>query len=474
MTEAAACEKNKATAQLLKEDREMFNLSEIRGTSKEFFSSTEKKPRFRPVVKGASILLVSLTDDGLNLPCVLLARERKAKWLQNQNHVYTDFGGAANSASESAELIASREFVEESLGVVRYFNDPHLDDTRELESRVQQSLESGEYLAKIVTPLGKGQQYVTFVKQVPWQPRVTMLFKQTRALLRRSRYDYKNMDETDQALVKSHPAATLSGTNSVNLDDGCLEKVSVDYFSLAAIQFYLDTGSSHVLSDFTCMTYFKSRLRTVAQIFQRLLQEAELLRLPPPFSHPVADQKMNQTKKPTANTSRLLTQPLSSSGNGICFVPATPGSGVNFNFLKNGHGSSTQWRWKPKKPEPGAPGKRLPRPRRKVEERFKHGPLSDIAGRISIDNKQRWTVISDLYDTCSCISDNSSAWNGGREQRNRSGRSGERPDRPGAARRSASDSSWRTGSVKRDVRQHATNRFFQRHGKSGSERWARK
>lgn len=45
---------------------------------------------------GASVLLFSLTSDGLNVPCMLLARDSAAQWSGNRRDVYTDFGGSVS------------------------------------------------------------------------------------------------------------------------------------------------------------------------------------------------------------------------------------------------------------------------------------------------------------------------------------------------------------------------------------------
>ena len=206
---------------------------------------------------GASLLLFSITNDGTDVPCILLARDGLARWSGNKSHVFTDFGGAVDRlqvkhvkalrshkhqiqkthqveeeentqdldnfethanhdskdiqcaqdnqdsqdnqryAVEKPETVAAREFVEESLvGCVRYFGDACLNTIDKLQANVEQSLMRNEYFAKIETPIGKNRVYVTFVKQVPFQKHVRHVFKRQRQLLQRSTtMDYVKMTQ---------------------------------------------------------------------------------------------------------------------------------------------------------------------------------------------------------------------------------------------------------------------------------------
>ena len=291
----------------------------------------------RRPVKGASLMLVSLVGDGTHLPCLLLAREKGARWLCGKGKsVYTDFGGAASTDGERncPEAIAAREFVEETLGAVRYFGDAAKDDVRVLRREVQRSLENGEYLAKVETPLHDGSKYVSFVKQVPWQEGVSRLFQNTRALLLRAREGYADMSAAQQRFVDAHPAvlrplspeAGVPGplnseadvfrsctyeaavhdplsakadapgpvaamlhpvatglslasspavdTDGIALDGAYFEKANVEYFSLSSVAYYVETGTWHAASSFGCRSYFRARLRTVVRAIKAALKEA--------------------------------------------------------------------------------------------------------------------------------------------------------------------------------------------------------
>lgn len=438
-------------------------------------------------VRGASVLIVSLTDDGLNVPCVLLAREKKARWLNNRNtHIYTDFGGSASDMiSKTPEYIAARELVEESAGVLRYFGNETLDHVEHLQDNIEASLLRGEYLAKFETGLNNRQKYVTFVKQVPWQPRISHLFQQTKKLLNRAQTSFDSLTESDKILVQSHPAVKMKNS-AVMLDKAFFEKSDLNYFSLAFVQYYLDTGEMHNIDSFKCLSYFKGRLRSATQIVGHLLQEAELLRLPPKFSTPsTTTTKMLSEEKP------LSFKPKAKPG--VVFVAGTPATGLNFELVKNGIGNS-QWRWKPKKRKdnPGGGSTDVVRRRRRSErerdsKRFRNGPLRSITERIGIDNKRRWKLGKDLAGRQS-TSDNSDVWSQQRRSKDRCRRSddgrsddGQRDNGRHAGRgadRRAGRGADHGRKFFRSDRENADrgkprNRFFDRHGKS-DQQWRRK
>jgi hypothetical protein len=487
--------------------------------------SLDSIPMACRVVKGASILLVSLTDDGLNLPCVLLAREKKASWLNNSNtHIYTDFGGSANDMTgRSPEYIAARELVEESAGVLRYFDNEPLDHVEHLQDNIEASLLKGEYLAKFETPLNNRQKYVTFVKQVPWQPRISHLFQQTRKLLTKAQADFSSLTESDKILVKSHPAVNVAADTqvgaqtdaqtgaltdahtdtqtdaqtdkNVKLNKAFFEKSDLKYFSLAFVQYYLDTGETHIVDSFKCMAYFKGRLRSATQIVGHVLQEAELLRLPPKFSTPhTTTSNMLSEEKP------LSFKPKAKPS--VVFVAGTPATGLDFGLVKNGIGNS-QWRWKPKQQATGDKPKTsttsdTERRRRRSErehdnQRFCNGPLRSITERIGIDNKLRWTTTSN-----SASGSGRNVW-GKRDDRQQDYRQQDYKQRssrfffsrPAAGSTGSTESTKGTGSTRpestrpKSTRPKSTrpervrsrnkpqNRFFDRHGKS-EQQWRRR
>ena len=134
---------------------------------------------------GASILVFSI-EPVYGVPLFLLAREKKRRWTGNANFIYTDFGGGA-VCGETPEQTAAREFVEESLGSVMYFGDPYLDRPEVLQQNIIDSLNSGQYCARLETPVLENKMYVTFLKQVVFQPGVCGAFRQARDALFRAK-----------------------------------------------------------------------------------------------------------------------------------------------------------------------------------------------------------------------------------------------------------------------------------------------
>jgi hypothetical protein len=261
---------------------------------------------------GASVLLFSLTSDGLNVPCMLLARDSAAQWNGNRRDVYTDFGGGVNcrrrehraakkptSAAQSvlckdssddhhghhhhhhhhnsnknskendkckdkdsnkiktramnAEAVAAREFAEESLvGSIRYFQTSALNHPASLRINVEQSLLRKEYFARLTTNIGKDKKYVTFLRQIPFQRHVCDVFNRQRELLLRSTtHEFHKLTQEQRQFVASHPAIVWCSKQGrpKYVKRAYLEKSGVAYFSFATLAAHLSSGASGVSED---------------------------------------------------------------------------------------------------------------------------------------------------------------------------------------------------------------------------------
>ena len=137
---------------------------------------------------GASILVFSI-EPTYGVPLILLAREKKRRWTGNANFLYTDFGGCSDHG-ETPEQTAAREFVEESLGSVKYFGDPELDAPDVMQRNIAESLVCGRYCARLETPVSAHKVYVTFVKQVAFQPAVCSAFRRAKDAIFAARPSY--------------------------------------------------------------------------------------------------------------------------------------------------------------------------------------------------------------------------------------------------------------------------------------------
>lgn len=117
----------------------------------------EVNPRY-----SASILPLML-EPHLGTIYFLLAKERyHPSWLKGSN-LWTDFGGGYQEGDASPEDIASREFLEETLGQVKYFESDELP--RSTHQDIALSLQEERFLLQF-----QHGSRITFVVQIPWDP----------------------------------------------------------------------------------------------------------------------------------------------------------------------------------------------------------------------------------------------------------------------------------------------------------------
>ena len=114
----------------------------------------------------------------------LLGKERHiVKWEAGSDR-WSYFGGRPLSRQESVEHTAAREFHEETLGVVRYRPTDALP--RRGYEDIVASLRAGEFAFKVTLWIpgdaGEDRQrcYVTYVKQIPWDPHALPRFQRAR------------------------------------------------------------------------------------------------------------------------------------------------------------------------------------------------------------------------------------------------------------------------------------------------------
>jgi hypothetical protein len=226
---------------------------------------------------GASMFLFSI-DPKYGVPLILLAREKKRRWVGNTNYNYTDFGGGA-TGGESAEQTAAREFVEESVGSVRYFSNPCRDKLPELAENIAADLSAGNYLARIETPVGPRKAYITFVKEVAFQPGICGAFRRAKELLFRAQSDVEAMSPRKRDAAIDHPALRHDReTGAVVINRCYLEKQGVEYFSLQGLTYWLTTGAHNLVPGFHCQPYFKGRLRVALRCLRDCVRDAHRVR----------------------------------------------------------------------------------------------------------------------------------------------------------------------------------------------------
>jgi len=167
---------------------------------------------------GASVLPYSVEPTYGNV-VVLLGREAPQKGYRVSN-TWSDFGGRVDLASDGpcAASCAAREFTEETGAAIRIDNGHH-GSHAQVQEAMAAALRAGDYSWRVAFEdvdrrTGHDREYVSFIKQVPWQD-ATRRFARSRL-----------------RLAEAGAAAHL------------LEKSTVRYFSLPFLRACVDAGGS--------------------------------------------------------------------------------------------------------------------------------------------------------------------------------------------------------------------------------------
>ena len=146
--------------------------------------SLEELPRGRMV--GASLLCYCVDPTWSRL-YFLLGKERKNPRWKVGSERWSDFGGRVCAKAMTAEDTAAKEFVEETLAMVKYFEGDTLPRTQWYD--IAESLRRGEYTFQFTFGLADendstgARNYTTFVKQVPWDPEALSRFDVCREMM---------------------------------------------------------------------------------------------------------------------------------------------------------------------------------------------------------------------------------------------------------------------------------------------------
>lgn len=146
-----------------------------------YITSTDSCPE--SVLVGASLLCFAM-DPTWSKVYFLLGKERKNMLWRAGSEKWSDFGGRVHSTTATAEETAAKEFLEESLAVVRYFETDTIPRTTWTD--ISDSLVAKQYMFQIKLAFGsvdKPKHYVTFVKQIPWDPACVPRFESCREML---------------------------------------------------------------------------------------------------------------------------------------------------------------------------------------------------------------------------------------------------------------------------------------------------
>jgi len=165
-------------------------------------------------VVGAS-LLCFMVDPHHGRMYFLLGKERHVPQWGEGSSRWSDFGGG-RKGKETPETVAAREFTEETMGVVRYFEKDSISAPRRSWRDISLALKRNNYLRRyeIAFPHDADETdeqksvknvYVTYLKQIPWDPHVIVRFRHCRSLLSALRRQLQGLPFSVQESESLHP-----------------------------------------------------------------------------------------------------------------------------------------------------------------------------------------------------------------------------------------------------------------------------
>ena len=209
-----------------------------------------RKVIMRKIV-GASILPFCV-DPQWSVLYFWLAQERFHPAWPAGSLTWSDFGGAiAADDGNDAPTCAAREFHEESMGMLPTSDDEAAvghdamvaKGVRHDTGALVRTLTEGGYTFRVNTVVSENHMYVTYVKQVPWDPHVATLFQTVQIQAKRG------------DLPADHVVARGG--------DEFREKAQVRLFSMAQLRQMLHGGA------FRMRRGFQRRLRVILDQFPR-------------------------------------------------------------------------------------------------------------------------------------------------------------------------------------------------------------
>jgi hypothetical protein len=199
---------------------------------------TPSSRHIRGRLAGASLLCFSVDP---NFSCVyfLLGKERhNVRWPNGSNR-WSDFGGRVSSLDGCAEDTASREFFEETLGVVKYFEGDQLP--RQGWRDIAADLKDGRFTMKL-TQGNSSRKFVIFVKQIPWDPEVVSRFSTYRSYLTCPHFVAPSGWEPHGPHPGLHPGLHPEGPRVIRKE--FLEKKMLGLWSVPQLRQAVDRGGT--------------------------------------------------------------------------------------------------------------------------------------------------------------------------------------------------------------------------------------
>ena len=196
----------------------------------------------RNVVVGASLLCFCVDPQWGRLYFVLGKERKNLQWSSGSER-WSDFGGRTARTDSGPEMTAAREFLEETLAMVRYFETDTIP--RCGYSDIAESLQRGEYTFQFTLELGIVDDvrrcYMTFVKQIPWDTHMMYRFNMCRNMIMNVSLHYASPNWTE--LLTNHPAIILAPNNNAltcKIRKPFLEKKSIALWSVPQLQHAMD------------------------------------------------------------------------------------------------------------------------------------------------------------------------------------------------------------------------------------------
>ena len=224
-----------------------------------------RAPSSQRIMVGASILPYGICAQWGNLYFLLGKERRVAGWVGSDK--WSDFGGSPKHG-EDAEETAAREWHEETLGIVPFFKNEVLP--RKNYAPIAAALRQRRYTFCIRFNIGPNLKYVTFVKQLPWNPAYVRRFYDVSQQLLHMRSDIQRGAQrgggpssdrpvADRPYLRGHPAVAHGVVHGA-LDDKepSLLTVRTEFLEKQCVRWWSTPQLTKAASDPTLVVEWKN------------------------------------------------------------------------------------------------------------------------------------------------------------------------------------------------------------------------
>ena len=219
-------------------------------------------------VVGCSIVPFSV-DPEYNSIYFLLGKERPGQW--RGSNTWSDFGGK-KQCDETSEACAAREFHEETMGIVKLYDNERVP--RDSEEILTDMLADERYCMRLEYKSDRNV-YHTFVKQIPWQPECSLTFTQTKTAL----LTVRQTPDVAPMTAFLHPATynITEDRRTARVNDAYLEKRTLRYFSIPELMGALAHPKRYLCGREVVRDSFVHRLSMVLRQFRHECVDCRML-----------------------------------------------------------------------------------------------------------------------------------------------------------------------------------------------------